>query len=70
MGRRRTGPREGVASLGFRLAPEHRDFLRRRTAPFLDNVGLDRPLSSLLQEAYLQGIKDAMQVLQEEPYDA
>jgi hypothetical protein len=39
------------------------DFLRRRTMPFLDGNGMDRPLSTVLQEAYLQGIRDAVDIL-------
>ncbi len=36
------------------------DLAERRTSPFLDRIGLDsRPISFLLKEAYLQGIKDA-----------
>jgi hypothetical protein len=43
------------------MTPELRDFLRRRTMPFLDSVGVERPLNLLLEEAYLQGMKDAIQ---------
>jgi hypothetical protein len=46
----------------LKLSPELTDLVRRRTVPFLDNVGLTRPLSDLLAEAYLQGLKDAVQV--------
>jgi hypothetical protein len=46
-----------------RFSPEFLSFLHRRTEPFLDRVGLDRPISLLLQEAYLQGIKDAVEVM-------
>lgn len=45
------------------ISPEMRDFLKRRTLPFLDSVGVDRPLSFLLAEIYLQGMKDAVEVL-------
>lgn len=37
------------------------DLARRRTEPFLDHVGLNRPIAFLLQEAYLQGIRDAVE---------
>jgi hypothetical protein len=45
----------------LKLSPDITDLVRRRTMPFLDNVGLTRPLSDLLAEAYLQGMKDAVQ---------
>ena len=45
------------------LAPEWRDLIRRRTQPFLDSVGLNsRSLSFVLEEVYMQGLKDAAQV--------
>ncbi len=50
-----------------RLTPEMADLLRRRTEPFLDSLGMERPLLHLLQEAYLQGLKDAMEVLRPAP---
>lgn len=35
------------------------DLARRRTAAFLDSVGVEsRPLSHILREAWLQGVKD------------
>lgn len=43
------------------------DFLRRRTTPFLDSNGLDRPISQVLQEVYLQGIRDAVDVMSASP---
>ena len=46
-----------------RFSPEFMNFLHRRTEPFLDKVGLDKPITHLLQEAYLQGIKDAVEVM-------
>lgn len=49
----------------MRLTAEQRDFLRRRTRPFLDSVGVERPLPFLLEEAYLQGMRDAAQTMQE-----
>ena len=39
----------------------------RRTAPFLDRLGVDtRPLSHLLKEAYRQGIVDAVDAMSEQ----
>ena len=50
----------------LRLSPEQADMVRRRTQPFLEWDGLStRPLSVLLQEAYLQGFKDAVQCYEE-----
>ena len=43
-----------------KVSREVDDLAGRRTLPFLDRIGLDcRPISFLLKEAYLQGIKDA-----------
>lgn len=47
----------------LKLTPEMRDLLRRRTSPFLDSVGIERPLPFLLEEAYLQGMRDAVQAM-------
>lgn len=41
-----------------------RDLLRRRTRPFLDGPGVDRPITMLLQEVYLQGITDAVDAME------
>lgn len=49
----------------IRLTPEMRDFLRRRTRPFLDSNGVERSLPFLLEEAYLQGLRDAVQTMEE-----
>lgn len=49
----------------LRLSPDQRDFLRRRTRPFLDSNGVERSLPFLLEEAYIQGLRDATQVLTE-----
>jgi hypothetical protein len=49
------------------ISPEIGDLVRRRTMPFLDNVGLTRPLNSLLAEAYLQGMKDAVAAMSSPP---
>jgi hypothetical protein len=46
------------------MTPEFRDFLRRRTMPFLDSVGLDRPISFVLEEVYLQGLRDATKTME------
>lgn len=55
----------GVYKAGLtnhRLTPEMRDLIARRTAPFLDTHGCQKPLTHLLQEAYLQGMTDAVEV--------
>lgn len=46
------------------MTPEQRDLLRRRTVPFLDSIGVDRPLSFILEEVYLQGMRDAVQTME------
>lgn len=43
------------------FTPEQRDLLTRRTLPFLKN-GTHYSLEHLLKEAYLQGIRDALEV--------
>lgn len=55
---------------GLKVTSQDRDFLRRRTQPFLDSVGLDRPISMLLEEVYLQGLRDAADALRAEPKGA
>ena len=47
-----------------RHSREIADLADRRTRPFIDHAGIDRPLSTLMQEAYLQGIKDAVQAME------
>lgn len=47
----------------MRLTFEVRSLIERRTRPFLDNVGIERPIAHLLQEAYLQGLRDALDAL-------
>lgn len=42
--------------------PEMRDLALRRTRPFLDR-GIHLSLEHLMQEAYVQGIRDAVQVM-------
>jgi hypothetical protein len=49
------------------ITPDMRDFLRRRTLPFLNDHGLSRPLSFVLEEVYLQGVRDAVQTMDERP---
>lgn len=61
----RTAVEHPRARDSFKLTPEMRDFLRRRTFPFLDSVGVERPLPFLLEEAYLQGVRDAVQAMTE-----
>lgn len=54
-----------VASFNAKLpvSREMADLLERRTSPFLDSTGMERPIKLLLQEAYLQGMRDALDVL-------
>lgn len=48
----------------FYPTPEQRDFLRRRTMPFLDEFSLGtRTLELILQEVYVQGVRDALEAL-------
>lgn len=47
----------------IRMTPELKDLIRRRTRPFLDSIGIDRPVSFLLEEAYLQGMQDAVDAM-------
>lgn len=48
----------------LQMTPEMRGLLKRRTMPFLDQFGLEtRPISFVLEEVYLQGMRDAMQAL-------
>lgn len=47
------------------LTSELRDFLRRRTMPFMDQIGVERPLAFVLEEVYLQGMRDAVQAMTE-----
>lgn len=55
----------GIAKRQLPMTPDMKDFLRRRTMPFLNDMGADRPLSLLLEEVYLQGMKDAVQAMTE-----
>lgn len=47
----------------MKLSFEMQSLLERRTRPFLDSVGIERPIAALLQEAYLQGLRDALDAL-------
>ncbi len=42
--------------------PEMRDLALRRTRPFLDR-GTHLSIEHLMQEAYIQGLRDAVQVM-------
>ena len=42
------------------LSPALRDYLERRTSPFME---LHKPLGIILESVYLQGMADALQVL-------
>lgn len=55
----------GISKRQIKMTPEMRDFLRRRTMPFLNDTGIDRPLSFVLEEVYLQGMRDAVQTMEE-----
>jgi hypothetical protein len=50
-----------------RVPREVADLADRRTRPFIDHAGIDRPLTVLMQEAYLQGIRDAVQAMEADP---
>jgi hypothetical protein len=43
------------------ISREMKGLIQRRTEPFLDSVGISRPIGHLLQEAYLQGLRDALE---------
>jgi len=45
------------------LTAEQRDLLHRRTQPFLKN-GMHYSIEHLLKEAYLQGLRDAVNVME------
>ena len=47
----------------LKLTEDQSDFVWRRTMPFMDGVGLRLSLSHLLQEAYLQGLADAVEAM-------
>jgi hypothetical protein len=55
------GPKVGdhyPVSGRMRITRETDDLATRRTAAFLDAYGLGRPLTHLLKEAWLQGVRD------------
>lgn len=41
-------------------------FVERRIAPFLDRFGMDRPIKVLLEEAYMQGMRDTLEALDQQ----
>ncbi len=47
----------------LKLSAEMRSLIERRTRPFLAHTGIDRPISVLMQEAYLQGMRDAVDAM-------
>jgi hypothetical protein len=57
--------RKAKANNRLKLTPDLQDFLRRRTTPFFDANGLSRPISFVLEEVYLQGMRDAVQTMEE-----
>ena len=48
---------------GLKLTREMQGLVWRRTAPFLDRIGMTKSLEHLLAEAYMQGMKDARTAL-------
>lgn len=58
------GMERPVAKNRIEITAEMRVFLRRRTLPFLDNIGIDKPISFVLEEVYLQGMRDAVQTME------
>jgi len=64
----KTGPVEyHPRTYTMKLEPEYRDLIARRTMPFLDHYGASiMPLSEILRDCYLQGVKDALQVMEPE----
>jgi hypothetical protein len=53
-----------VLNPSFRVTPTERDFLSRRTMPFLDRHALEtRTLETILQEVYMQGMRDTLEAL-------
>lgn len=47
----------------YNVPPHVADLARRRTQPFLDSIGMGKPLEVLMQEAYMMGIKDAVETM-------
>jgi len=48
----------------LKLTMEQANLVNRRTRPFLDSFGMERSLETLLGEAYLQGMADAIQEME------
>lgn len=66
---RRGRPPEGVyiafvPKQQLRLSREMLSLVARRTRAFLNGSGIDRPLSILMQEAYIQGMRDAVDAME------
>jgi hypothetical protein len=61
----RRGYETPVANRRLIFTAEQRSLFRARTIGFIDGIGLDRPLSFVLEEVYLQGFRDAVQTLEE-----
>lgn len=61
------GKRLGTPKLkaGDYLTVEQEMFVLSRTMPFLDRHGTTLPLTRLLGEAYVQGMRDAIQVFEQ-----
>jgi hypothetical protein len=55
-------PRKGEPT--SQLSADTMDVIARRTAPFLDSIGVGKPLTYLLQEAYLQGVRDTVDCME------
>ena len=55
----------GVArDVAYPFSAEMLDLIHRRTMPFLNVLGLQtKPIAHIVQEAYLQGLKDACDAL-------
>jgi len=47
----------------LKMTPAVVKFIRRRISPFLDTVGMQKPLSVLMMEAYMLGMSDTLDVL-------
>jgi len=61
---KRDGSYSTTGRVPYQLTPEMADLMERRTSPFLDHAGLmSRPITKLLQEAYLQGLTDAVDAM-------
>ena len=47
----------------LKMTPTVVKFIRRRIDPFLDTVGMQKPLSVLMMEAYMLGMSDTLDIL-------